>query len=103
MTTQELLKQTTSSTKIQIICWMFAQQTGITVSELVEKINSERTNISKQIKELKDSGIVEVTQEGRNNFYFLSRNLDNMHIRLLKDIVNSFHIIDENKQDFIKY
>lgn len=103
MTTQELLKQTTSSTKIQIICWMFAQQTGITVSDLVDKIGSERTNISKQIKELKDSGIVEVTEEGRNNFYFISRSLDLMHIRLLKDIVNSFHIIDEQKTSFVKY
>ena len=103
MTTQEILKQTTSPTKISILCWTLAKPEGVTVSDLTELMKVERSNISKQISEMKEVGLLEMKTEGRFNYYFLSNDLELIQIDLIKNIVNSFHIIDENKRDFVKY
>lgn len=96
--TQDIIKQTTSDTKIIILCHMLKRKES-TVSELVERMNANRTNISKQINEMKNAGLLNVREEGRNNFYSLTKDLHAEQVKMIKSIVNSFHYIDEGKTD----
>lgn len=98
MNTQEIIRQTTSNTKITILCWILDKK-EVTVSQLVELMGSNRTNISKQINEMKNSNLLVVREDGRNNFYSLTEDLHPEQLKMIKSIVNSFHFVDENKKD----
>ncbi len=101
--TQEIIRQISSSTKILIICWILKKPKGITVSELVELTSLKRTNISKQINEMKTSKLLNCKKTGRNIFYSISNELIEEQLILVKAAVNSFHYVDENKTDHVFY
>lgn len=92
--TQEILKQLTSTTKITIICWVLSEK-EVTVSFLVENAKFNRTNVSKQINEMKKSGLLVLREDGRNNYYSLNKNIHAEQLKMIKAIVNSYHYIDE--------
>lgn len=101
--TQDIIKQTTSDTKISILCYVL-RQAEVTVTFLSENLCGKRTNISKQINEMKNAGLLDVREEGRNNFYSLTKDLHPEQLKMIKSIVNSYHFVDEGKTDieFIK-
>lgn len=101
--TQEIIRQTTSDTKILILCHMIWKKEN-TVSDLSEYIKTSRANISKQIAEMKKAGLLIVREEGRNNFYSLTKDLHPQQLTMIKAMVNSFHYIDQGDKDmpFIK-
>ncbi|NQZ65932.1 MAG: hypothetical protein HRT99_01790 [Mycoplasmatales bacterium] len=101
--TQEIIRQISSSTKISIICWILKYPQGVTVSNLVELTGFKRTNISKQINEMKMSGLLNCKNKGRYNYYFISDKLIDEQLKIIKSVVNSFHYIDENKTDHVFY
>lgn len=100
--TQTILKQLTSPTKIVIMCWILSKK-EVTVSLLVEAMHSNRTNVSKQINEMKNAGLLTVREEGRNNFYSLTRDIHDEQIKMLKSLINSYHYIDENNKEHAFY
>lgn len=100
--TQDIIKQTTSDTKISILCWILKKK-EVTVTHLVENMGANRTNISKQINEMKNSGLLEVREEGRNNFYSLTKDLHPEQLKMIKATVNSFHVIDEGMTCHVFY
>ncbi len=103
ITTQQVIREINSDTKIKIICWLFKSQ-KLNVTEITNSIQEKtRINISKQLNELKVAGLVISESMGRNNYYSINVNLDQNIIHLIKTIVNSFHIVDEQKSDFIPY
>lgn len=103
VTTQKVIKELNSDTKILIMCWML-KEPRLNVTEITENIkNKTRINISKQINELKSAGILVSTQEGRNNYYSLNKELNNHIVKLIKTIVNTFHTVDEGKDCFVPY
>lgn len=106
MTTQQILKELNSDTKIRIMCILLRESRPLNVSYLTSQLvhcNKTRINISKQINEMKDAGFFKWSKEGRNIFYEINHDLSTEELKLIKTIVNSFHIIDENKKDFTPY
>lgn len=95
--TQDIIRQTSSDTKIHILCWLL-KKGEVSVSELVELTKLKRTNISKQINEMKNVGLLTLREEGRNNFYSLSEDLHPEQLKMIKATVNSFHYVDEGKK-----
>jgi hypothetical protein len=61
---------------------------------LTEKLDTGRTNVSKQICELYCSGIVEMNSIGRHNYYSMSSALKKEHIELLKNIIYTYDKTD---------
>ncbi|WHQ36814.1 hypothetical protein [Spiroplasma sp. SV19] len=101
--TIELIKELNSPTKIVILCWLLKCKV-LTVAELEQKSKINRVNISKQICELHCKEIVVREKEGKNNKYYLNPNLNELLLGIIKDVVNSYHIIDENKgENYEKY
>jgi len=97
--TEDILKQMYSTTKIQIMCWVLKYPEGITVSKIVELTGLNRTNISKQINNLKAINLLNDKKDGKNIIYTLTDDLVNEQEKMLKSIINSFHYVDEGKKD----
>ncbi len=96
MNTINLVKELSSPTKIIIMCWIL-KEGEVTVTQLEEKTKINRINISKQICELTDRNFLIRTKNGKNNLYSLNKNLNENLIKVIKDIVNAYHIIDEKR------
>ena len=103
MKTTEIIKQLNSATKIIIICHLLNDKNGITISELENKTKFQRTNISKQMCEMKCIGLVKVESIGRHNYYFLTDELYEEQKIMIMSAVNSYHIIDEGKTNHKLY
>lgn len=101
VTTREVIKELNSGTKIKILCALFLKE-KLNVTEITKITTKTRINISKQVCELRSAGILAVESQGRNNYYTLSKDLDKNIIKLLKQIVNTYNIVDK-KQDFVSY
>lgn len=98
MTTLQLIKELNSPTKIWILCWVLKEK-RLTVSFLTENTKFERNNISKQICELYEVGVLDRESEGKNNYYSLHKGMNELLVKTIKDVVNAYHIIDLNEGD----
>lgn len=103
VTTQQVIREINSDTKIKIICCLFRDPV-LNVTELTAVIKEKtRINISKQLNELKAAKLVTCESKGRNNYYSINKELDENIVKLIKTIVNTFHIVDESRCDFTPY
>jgi len=96
--TLSILNNIKSETKVKIICWILKKPLGLTVSELVKLTDKKRTNISKQINEMKNIGLLESEKKGKYINYKISNNLHKRQIQMIKEVANSFHVVDEGKK-----
>ena len=103
MKTTEIIKQLNSATKIIIICHLLNKKSGITISELETKTKFQRSNISKQMCEMRCVGLVEVESIGRHNYYYLTDKLYKEQRIMIMSAINSYHIIDEGKTNHKLY
>ncbi|WP_026389117.1 helix-turn-helix transcriptional regulator [[Acholeplasma] multilocale] len=103
MTTIQLIKELNSGTKINILCWILKEK-RVTVSYLAQETVYSRINISKQICELFEVGILCRDTIGKNNYYFMNPDLDELLLKTIKDVVNAYHIIDlGERENYVPY
>jgi DNA-binding transcriptional ArsR family regulator len=63
------------------------KQKSLTVSELIEKTNSEQSQLSHALSNLRKCSIIDFKQKGKNRIYFLNK----------KTILPILKIIDKHK------
>jgi len=52
---------------------------------------------------MKKSGLLDLRKEGKNNFYSFSTELHDRQTKMIKEIVNSYHLVDEQKENYEIY
>ena len=83
------LKSISNNTKLRLVSLLLENE--LCVCELEEVLEIRQVNISKNLKSLKEAGIVDVRREKQRGFYFLTKEfLDNHnlteHLKNLKSI-----------------
>lgn len=88
MKSLEFLKSISNNTKLRIVCLLLEGE--LCVCELEEITDIKQVNISKNLINLKDVGIVDVRRDKQRGFYFLTEEFISNeflinHIKFLKE------------------
>lgn len=83
-----------SETKIIILHTIHFAPHLLSINEIVNLTKLQRSNISKQLKELLEIGVLKVSQEGRQRFYQFESTLAQDKREMIKTIVIAYQNCD---------
>lgn len=83
----ETFKVLSDPTRLRIIRLLLTHKTEICVCEFVDSLREQQYNISKHIKLLEASGLIQRRKESRWIYYFISKELDSIPESLFEMIL----------------
>ena len=103
MKSLEYLKSISNPTKLRLISLLLNGE--LCVCELEEITLIKQVNISKNLINLKESGIVKVRREKQRGFYSLTNNfLNNTNLILhIKDLINFEELLINDFKEYLKH
>lgn len=97
------LKSISNNTKLRVISLLLLNE--LCVCELEEILHIRQVNISKNLINLKEAGIVDVRREKQRGFYFLTTDfLSHQHlVNHIKDLAQVEEILKKDLKEFFKH
>ena len=82
----DLYKALSDMMRLRIMRLLYQANQGLCVCEIMDSLNENQYNVSRHLKILKNSGLVQERKEGRWVFYSLSNPVNQVQERLLYTI-----------------
>ena len=91
-----IFKALSDVTRIRVCRLLVVNQTAMCVCELVDSLKEQQYNVSKQVKILEASGLLEKEKEGRWIYYSIKRNRE----PLIDALNESISLIEDSERVF---
>jgi len=98
--TVNILKSLANPTRLRIMHALMQAKNELCICEIMDSLRLPQYHISKHIRELKITGLVEEREEGRFVFYSIIRHKDGFHQSLIKALaeIDDRILTDDKKQ-----